>query len=111
MPVDRLSSVSVLTGTLFCMLLLWLLYSAAMTLWTGVKPPRLAARPSEQPDVSGETPQPVVAERPISVEPAGAFQPMPAAEAPGALSLSRGRHIRRRGGPEEAPLAARAETQ
>jgi hypothetical protein len=87
------------------MLFLWLLYSAAMTLWTGVKPPRLIAQPSDRPDTAGEVHSPVAAEWPASAEPAEAVHLMPVAATSEALALSR----MRRADAEEASLAARAD--
>ena len=88
------------------MLFCWLLYSAAMTLWTGVKPPRLTIQPS---DGLAEARQRVVAEQPTGAEPADALHPTPVADTAGMLALSGHQRSRGQADPEGAARAAGAD--
>ena len=98
------------------MLFIWLLFSAALTLLTGMRPPRMTAQPAERLNRPVAAQQRAMAEPPIGAEPTNGAGQMPvadgqsaAADMSGALVLSGGRRTQGRADPETASLAANAD--
>jgi hypothetical protein len=97
------------------MLFIWLLSSAAMTFWTGMKPPRQTMQSADRRNRPGEA-QRRAAVQPGDSGPAVTGQVLVtdeqtgAIDASGALALSRGRRTEGRADPETASLAANADS-
>jgi hypothetical protein len=98
------------------MLFIWLLSSAALTFWTGMKPPRQSAQAADRLNRPGGAQRRAVVQR-VGSEPAEVASQGLATdaqteviEAPEALALSRGRRTEGRADPEAASLAANADS-
>lgn len=99
------------------MLFIWLLYAAAMTFWTGMRPPRLSGQSADRLNKPGEAQRRAAAGRPAGTEPAEAASQAPATDRygvltdmPEALTFTGGRRAEGRADPETASLAANADS-
>lgn len=112
------SSSSLVSGILFGILFAWLLASAAMTMMTGIKAPRMIpAAPekssgtpvNEAPQRAAQAPPAQVVSPAAASAPAAEEGPQPSLEGPAPLPLTRGRRAPLHADPETASIAASAE--